>query len=237
MGITEWLLASLVVVLGAVIQGVSGVGGGFIMVPLLAFIDLRLLPGALIFSSLSISGLMTWFGRGDIRHSETSIMLIAIVPGAALGSWLLSVIQSEQLGLFFGAMILLGVLVTAFGVRLQPNLLNSVIAGSIAGAMGASSGIGAPIIALLYQHRSGPELRATLAYMYTIASLCILLVLAAFNQFGIAEIRLGLLLVPGMLAGLLISKRITGGVDRGSTRVVVLVIATISALSLIVSRI
>jgi uncharacterized membrane protein YfcA len=236
-GITEWLLASLVVVLGAVIQGVSGVGGGFIMVPLLALIDIRLLPGALIFSSLSISGLMAWSGRVDIQHRETNIVLLAIVPGAALGSWLLSIIHTEQLGIFFGTMILLGVIVTARGVRLRPNMFNSVIAGSIAGAMGASSGIGAPIIALLYQHRSGPELRATLAYMYTIASTSILLALAAFGQFGMDELWLGLLLVPGMLAGLWISRLFTASVDRGSTRVVVLVIATISALSLIISSI
>jgi uncharacterized membrane protein YfcA len=236
-GITQWLLASLVVVLGAVIQGVSGVGGGFIMVPLLALIDLRLLPGALIFSSLSISGLMAWSGRRDIQHRETNIVLLSIIPGAALGSWLLSIIQSDQLGVLFGTMILVGVIVTALGVRLKPNMFNSVIAGSMAGAMGASSGIGAPIIALLYQHRSGPELRATLAYMYTIASTIILLALAAFDQFGAAELWLGLLLMPGMLTGLWISRLFTGRVDRGSSRIVVLVVATISALSLIISSI
>ena len=42
---TDLLLAVLVVVLGSIIQGVSGVGGGFIMVPLLAMINMKYLPG------------------------------------------------------------------------------------------------------------------------------------------------------------------------------------------------
>ena len=236
MGISEWLLATLVVILGAGVQGISGVGGGFIMVPLLAMIDLRLLPGSLIFASLSISGLMAWFEHSHIKFRDTNIVLIAIAPGAALGAWLLSIVTTDQLGLLFGAMILIGVLITALGVRLQPNILNGTIAGCAAGAMGAASGIGAPIVALLYQHRSGPELRATLAYLYTVASTLILLALAFFGEFGLEEIRLGVLLMPGFMIGLFLSRRLTTRVDHGGTRAVVLVVATISALSLIVSN-
>ncbi len=235
MGIGEWLLASLVVVLGALVQGVSGVGGGFIMVPLLAMIDLRLLPGALIFASLSISGLMAWFERSHIKYRDTNIVLAAIMPGAALGAWLLSIVRTDQLGILFGTMILLGVLITALGVRLQPNMLNGTIAGFGAGTMGAASGIGAPVVALLYQHRSGPELRATLAYLYTVASTMILLALAYFGEFAAVEIELGAMLVPGFMLGLFVSRRLTTRVDRGGSRVVVLVVATISALSLIIS--
>jgi uncharacterized membrane protein YfcA len=234
-GLIDWLLASLVIALGALVQGLSGVGGGFLMVPLLALIDLRLLPGALIFASLSISGMMAWIERSHISYRETYLVLIAILPGAAVGAWLLSAIRTEQLGIFFGAMILFGVAITALGVRLKPNFVNSAIAGSLAGAMGAASGIGAPVLALLYQHRSGPELRATLAFMYTIASLTILVALGAFGQFGLLQMGLGLLLMPGFLTGLYISRQFTRDIDRGKSRLVVLVVAAISALSLIIA--
>ncbi|MEC9375198.1 MAG: sulfite exporter TauE/SafE family protein [Pseudomonadota bacterium] len=237
MSIIDWIIASIIVFLGAFIQGVSGVGGGFIMVPLLAFIDLRFLPGALIFSSLSISLIMAWLGRKEIKYRETNVVLISIIPGAAVGAWLLSIIQNEKLGLFFGVMILLGVLISSLGVRLKPNFFNSVISGSIAGAMGASSGIGAPIIALLFQNYSGPELRATLAYLYTIAGSLILVVLSGFNQFGIFQMQLGVFLVPGMLIGLFVSRRLTSAIDRGKTRILVLIFAAIPAISLIITSI
>ena len=234
-GVEELLLATLVVASGGLIQGISGVGSGFIMVPLLAIIDFRFLPGALIFGSLSISGLMAWLGRQHIQFKDTPIVLIAIVPGALVGSWLLSIVATDQLGLFFGIMIVLAVAITAFGVRLLPNLLNSTVAGLVAGAMGASSGIGAPIIALLYQHQGGPALRSTLAYLYTIASMLIVLALAVFDQFGLEQIALGCMLFPGLLLGLFLSRNLALRVDQGLTRVLVLVVATISALSLIVS--
>ena len=229
------MLATVAVVLGAVVQGASGIGGGFIMVPLLAMIDIRLLPGALIFSSLSISGLMAWTDHREILYRETNIVLLAVIPGAALGAWLLSIVSGDFLGVLFGVMILLGVLITALGAQLKLNVFNSIIAGGVAGTMGAASGFGAPVVALLYQHCSGPELRGTLAYLYTIASIFILLALAWFNQFGVEQMQLGLSLVPGMLLGLFISKRLTKRIDRGNTRLVVLVVAAISALSLIIS--
>ncbi len=234
-GVDELLLATLVVASGGLIQGISGVGSGFIMVPLLAIIDFRFLPGALIFGSLSISGLMAWLDRQHIQFKDTPVVLIAIVPGALVGSWLLSIVATDQLGLFFGAMILLAVVITAFGVRLLPNLLNSTVAGLVAGAMGASSGIGAPIIALLYQHQAGPALRSTLAYLYTIASTLIVFALAVFGQFGLEQVALGCMLFPGFLLGLFLSRNFVLRVDQGLTRVLVLVVASISALSLIVS--
>jgi uncharacterized membrane protein YfcA len=233
MELADWLLASLVIIFGAVVQGLSGVGSGFIMVPLLALIDLRLLPGALIFGSLSISGSMAWIERSHINVRETYLVLLAIVPGSVIGSWLLSVIRAEQLGIFFGIMILLGVAISVVGVRLSPGPWHSAIAGTVAGAMGAASGIGAPVVALLYQHRSGPELRATLAFLYTIASTIILIALAAFGQFGLTQLGLGLLLFPGYLTGLYISRQFTAQVDHGNARIVVLVVAVVSALSLI----
>ena len=234
-GVDELLLATLVVASGGLIQGISGVGSGFIMVPLLAIIDFRFLPGALIFGSLSISGLMAWLDRSHIQFKDTPIVLIAIVPGALVGSWLLSIVATDQLGLFFGAMILLAVVITAFGVRLLPNLLNSSVAGFVAGTMGASSGIGAPIIALLYQHQAGPALRSTLAYLYTIASTLIVFALAVFGQFSLEQVALGCMLFPGFLLGFFLSRNFVLRVDQGLTRVIVLVVASISALSLIVS--
>ena len=73
----DLLLAVLAVVFGSIIQGVSGVGGGFIMVPLLAMIDIAYLPGPLIFGSLSISGLMAWRERDHIDYRATGFILIA----------------------------------------------------------------------------------------------------------------------------------------------------------------
>jgi uncharacterized membrane protein YfcA len=227
------LLANLAIAFGSIIQGVSGVGGGFIMVPLLAMIDMSLLPGAFIFGTLSLSTLMAWRERAHIEFAHTGMILLAIIPGAALGAWLVSKVAADNLGIVFGSMILFAVAVSAAGIHMRLNRLSAVISGLTAGAMGASSGIGAPVVAVLYQRESGPRVRATLAYIYTVASVLILVALAAFGRFGWHDVQEGFLLVPGFMFGYICSRPLALHFDHGATRYIVLGVSAAAALILI----
>lgn len=231
---SELLLAVIAVTLASVVQGVSGVGGGFIAVPLLAMIDVRLLPGPLIFGSLAISGVMAWHERAAIDYHNVGPILLATLPGAAVGAWLLTGLDPDRLGLAFGSVILLAAAVTVSGVRLPLNRFSGALAGAAAGAMAAVSGMGAPMLAILYQHESGPRVRATLALLYTGATVLILIALASFDRFGLGEAVAGLLLVPGYLVGYALSRLLTARVDRGATRVVVLAVSVAAAVALII---
>jgi uncharacterized membrane protein YfcA len=228
-------LAVMAVALGSIIQGVSGVGGGFIMVPLLAMINMKYLPGPLIFGSLSISGLMAWRERAHIDFRATHLILLAIIPGALAGAWLVSRIDADHLGIVFGSMILFAVFISALGVHFPLNRITATVSGFVAGTMGASSGIGAPVIAVLYQREAGPMVRSTLAYVYTIASVLIVLALAVFGRFALAEAQSGLLLVPGFMFGYLCSRPLALHFDRGATRYIVLGVSAAAAAVLLIS--
>ena len=233
MNITELLLATLAVVAGSVVQVISGVGGGFIVVPVLAMIDLNLVPGPQIFASLSLSTLMA---VRDFRHIDWQHLpatLIGLFPGALLGAWVLSVIAFDQLGIVFGVVVLLGIVITTFGPRLTLNRASALIVGGISGLMGASTGIGAPPLALMYQYASGAQLRATLGALYTCASLMILTILFAFGEFGAFEVRTGLQLVPGFVLGYFIANRFTPGMNERRTRLAVLIVSATAATLLI----
>jgi uncharacterized membrane protein YfcA len=228
-------LAVLAVALGSIIQGVSGVGGGFIMVPLLAMINMKYLPGPLIFGSLSISGLMAWRERAHIDFRATHFIVMAVIPGAALGAWLVSQVEPDHLGIVFGSMILFAVLISAFGVHFPLNRISATVSGFVAGTMGASSGIGAPVIAVLYQRQSGPMVRSTLAYVYTLASVLIVLALAVFGRFSATDAQSGLLLVPGFMLGYLCSRPLALHFDHGATRYIVLGVSAAAAAVLLIS--
>lgn len=228
-------LAVLAVALGSIIQGVSGVGGGFIMVPLLAMINMKYLPGPLIFGSLSISGVMAWRERAHIDFRATHFIVMAIVPGAALGAWLVSQVDPDRLGIVFGSMILFAVFISALGVHFPLNRITATVSGFVAGAMGASSGIGAPVIAVLYQRQAGPMVRSTLAYVYTIASVLIVIALAAFGRFSLVDAQSGLLLVPGFMLGYLGSRPLALHFDHGATRYIVLGVSAVAATVLLIS--
>jgi len=230
----ELLAATLAITLGSVVQAASGVGAGFLIVPLLAWINLSLVPAPMIFASLALSGLMAWRERGDIDREHLTPVFIGLVPGSALGAWIISTLPAEQLGLVFAVVILLAIALTVIGLDIPLNKTSAIIAGSVSGAMGASTGIGAPVLALLFQHASGPRVRATLALIYSFASVLILAVLALFGRFGTAEASAGALMMPGFLAGYWIANRLRHRLDQGATRPAVLVVSAAASIALLV---
>jgi uncharacterized membrane protein YfcA len=184
---------------------------------------------------LSISGLMAWRERAHIDFRATSFILVATIPGSALGAWLLSRVGHDQLGIVFGSMILFAVLISALGVHFPLTRITALVSGFTAGAMGASSGIGAPVVAVLYQREAGPKVRSTLAFIYTFASIMIVLALAVFGRFSVDEARMGLLLVPGFMFGYICSRPLALYFDHGATRYIVLAVSAAAAAVLLIS--
>lgn len=234
MSYLDFAAATLTIVFGSIVQAASGVGAGFLMVPMLAIIDLSLVPGPLIFGSLALSSVMTWRERGAIDRANLAPMIAGLVPGGVLGAWILSVVPAAQLGVVFALVILAAIALTIAGPDVQPSRRAALVAGMVAGTMGASSGIGAPVVAILYQHASGPQVRATLALIYTIASLLILVALAAFGRFGPAEALAGAGMMPGFLVGYWVANRLRSRLDMVATRPVVLGVSAAAALTLLI---
>ena len=88
---------------------------------------------------------------------------------------------------------------------------------------------------LLYQRESGPRIRSTLAYIYTMATLLILVALAAVGRFTLADVQAGLLLVPGFIFGFICSRPLALRFDHGATRYIVLGVSAAAAVLLIVT--
>jgi uncharacterized membrane protein YfcA len=130
-------------------------------------------------------------------------------------------------------LVLVAVVVSAAMPRLERSIPVAVGVGVSSGFMGAISGIGAPILALLYQHEQPRVLRATLGFIFFLSSIAILLCLHFAGRFGWQETWLGLALVPGYVLGFLVAPPIARLLDRGNSRFAVLFISTLSAIVLI----
>jgi len=233
----EWLdffYAALAIFAGSVLQTLTGVGTGFLVVPVIALIDIALLPGPMVMASMSLSGLMAYRGRASIDYNNVGAILCGIVPGGIVGALVLRGVNLEQLGLVFGVVILLGVILTALSLRVPLTRTSGLLAGMAAGAMGASTGIGAPVLAILYQRASGPIIRATLALLYTTASALILVILILFGQFDLDRAIAAVWLMPGFVIGYLASQHLTTRLDQAGIRWLVLGMAAFAALALMV---
>lgn len=237
MDIANLLLAAAAIVAGSVVQRVSGVGGGFITVPLVAMIDVSFLPGPLVLATIALSTLMAWreWSHADLR--SIPIILAGFVPGSVVGAWILTTVPPAQLGLVFGVAILLAVVISGAGLHPRLNRWTASAAGFVSGAMGTSTAIGGPPLAILYQRRPGPELRATLAVLYTLCSLFIVLMLAAIGRFDSNDLIVGLWLTPGFFAGYLLGGPLVRRLGGGSLSTVVLLVSAVAAVALIVKSI
>ena len=172
---TSMLAANIAVMLGAILQASTGLGAGLIIVPLLALVSLVFVPGPLVLASMVLSGLMAYQGRREIDVRGLPWLLAFLFAGVVLGALSIAAIPAKRAGVAFGVLVLIAVAVSAAMPRLERNL--PVVAGSgvLSGFMGAISGIGAPILALLYQHEKPGVLRSTLGFIFFVSSIAILI--------------------------------------------------------------
>ena len=103
--------------------------------------------------------------------------------------------------------------------------------------MGTMAAVGGPPIALLLQHSPGPQLRGTLSGFFVLGASVSLLALIVIGRFGLPELWLALLLLPGILLGFWASVHAARIMDRGHTRSAVLVLSGAAAVAVIVRQV
>lgn len=224
-----FILAMLFVCTGSLLQASTGLGAGLIIVPLLGLISYELIPGPMIFASLALSASMAIYGREEIEFSSIRPVLIGVLVGTAIAASYIAVLPFEKLGLVFGLFILIAVALSIKSPKFSLTFNSSLLAGTLSGFMGTSAGVGAPVLALLYQHHTGSVLRATLAFLYFVSSLLMLGFLHFAGRFGGDEVISGLLLMPGFVIGYYLSPVLAKKIDKGLARPAVLIISSLSA--------
>ncbi|WP_455211846.1 TSUP family transporter [Kaarinaea lacus] len=227
----------LVIFIGSIVQAATGLGAGLLIVPFLALINIEFIPGPVIFASLALSYLMAYRGRKNISTQQLSVVFIGLVAGMITGAVILAGTSLDHLGIIFGFCILGAVLIIALMNHYHFTSAHKLIAGAIAGFMGTTAAIGAPVLALLYQFEDGKVIRATLGLIYFISSVLMLLFLHLAGHFGYEDVILGIYLIPGFVLGYLFADKAAQFVDRGYARPAVLVISAVSACALIIKNI
>ena len=97
--------------------------------------------------------------------------------------------------------------------------------------MGTAGGIGGPPLALVYQERSGPEVRSILAVAFLVGPGISLATLFFVGRLEWEHLLLALQLLAGLLLGLLGTRWIAPLLDRWWLRPAVLVFAADSGLA------
>jgi len=100
--------------------------------------------------------------------------------------------------------------------------------------MGAIAAVGGQILALLFQNHPLESIKSTLAFLYTIFTIAMLVLFYLFGEFSYGQMISGLYMMPGFILGFIIAPRFIHYFNPKYTKPVVLGMATFGALMLII---
>ncbi len=227
------MVLALVLVVGAAVQALVGLGLGLVAAPVVTILDPALMPELMLVLAALLPLLTLIRSHHDIDWGGLAWVLPARLPGTALGVAFLTLFSARHLGVAVASMVLLavGLSLTPRAVPVRPLTLS--VAGLLSGVAGTVTSIGGPPVALLYQHRPPAQIRSTLAVMFTLGALMSLVGIWLGGGFEVRLLLLGLLLTPCLAVGALLGAGLHGLVPDRGVRMGVLLVCTASALFLL----
>jgi uncharacterized membrane protein YfcA len=211
----------------------TGVTAGIIIVPFLAMISYTLIPVPIAFASLALTVMMAYKGRKSIDTKNMLQISIGMLLGILLSIFILKNIKFEHMGIIFGIFILISVVIS---IKVKSFILNKSInysGGLIAGIMGSMAAVGGQILALLFQNHPLESLKATLAFLYTLFSITMLIMFYIFGEFSYTQFISGIYMMPGFIIGFLIAPIFSKYFNPKHSKTVVLFMAVLGAVILI----
>ena len=219
---------------GALVQGSIGFGLNLIVAPTIAVFVPEALPAAAIILALPMTLGSAWREFTHIDRSAILWTTLGRLPGIAVGLWIVIRLDAEALATATGAMVLFAVVMSVSSPRIPITPATQAAAGWLGGVMGTSSSIGGPPLALLYQHSPGPVVRSTLGAAFLVGTGFSFGALLVAGEVGALHWRIGLALVPAVLAGLFASRAFHGWLDRGWLRPCVLALCGLAGAAVVV---
>ena len=228
------LIRRLLLLVGACLQGVSGLGFAMFAAPLAAMWFPELVPGPLLVLSCPLALMGGLRDRADIQWNLASVAVAGRLGGTVLAAACLVLLPVKTLSLMFALLILTGVSLSLTGWRVMPSRRNMAVAGVASGMMGTITSAGAPPFAIAMQHLPANRLRGTLGAVFFIGAALSLVALAMVGRMGAPELWLSALLMPWMVAGFVLSGRIKFLMRQQSLRPMLLGLAAFGALGILV---
>lgn len=230
-----WHLCALGAALfvGAAVQGVAGLGVGLLTAPVAGLIEPSLLPGVPLWFA-AVYPLLTL--GGETRHIDWRGLAWAMpwrVPGTAVGVAVVAYASDRSIGVVVGTMVLLSVVLSVRTVRVRISRPSLSVAGFVSGITGTATSIGGPPLALLYQRRAGPELRATMGVYFVFGATVSLAGLGLSGDLHLRDFWIALALAPMLVCGFVLSRVLRAKVPAAQVRTAMLTVCAASSVALI----
>ena len=233
MSVAGFSAIAIAILLASCLQASIGFGMGMLAAPIVTIVDPSLVPGTLIMLAAAVTLAVTVRERASIDFAGTGWALVGRVPGTVAGGLLLLAIPERALAILIACVVLAGVALTGFGWMPAPRPRNLMLAGATSGVLGTATSIGGPPMALVWQRNSGPQLRGTMSGFFLVGSMMSIGVLAATGAVHAHTIRMCALLIPAIVGGYLLSRRVNGWLNPARQRWTAIAMSLAGATALI----
>lgn len=230
LSLPAYLGMGLMVLVGAALQGIGGLGYAMFCAPLAALYFPQLVPGPLLAVGAPLALLAYLREREALDGRVAAAALGGRVAGTVLAAWILALFDADGLAVFFALSILAAVALSLGGWKVAPTPGNLSVAGLFSGVMGTITSAGGPPFAIAMQQLPPPRIRATLGVVFFIGTLASLAALTWVGQMGAPQWFYSLALMPWMMAGFSVSSALSRHVSRSLIRRGLLGTALVSAL-------
>jgi uncharacterized protein len=221
------------VAIGAVIQGSIGFGYALVAVPALVLILPWSVPVTPLLLALPMTVLMSAREWHSIDFGGFFLITAGRLLGTVAGVALLVFVPSGSLSTLVGLLILAAALASflrpAFEVRNSTRLTGGIASGVV----GTVAALGGTPLALVYQDRSGAELRSTLSISFVVGIVMSLVGLGLAGKVEGRHLVLVVELLPGLLLGLWASRWVVKRLDERWLRPAVLAFAAVAGLVIV----
>lgn len=221
---------AVAVAVGAVIQGSIGFGYALVAVPAMVLLLPWAVPVTPLFLALPMTLLMSAREWRSIDLGGFALITAGRLLGTVAGVALLVLAPKGYLSMLTGLLILAAALGSFLRPAFEVNDGTRLAGGVASGVVGTVAALGGTPLALVYQGRSGAELRSTLAISFVVGIAMSLVGLALAGKVEGRHLVLALELLPGLLVGLLISRWVVRRLDERWLRPAVLVFAAAAGL-------
>jgi hypothetical protein len=234
LGFASYLQMSAVVLVGACLQGVGGIGFAMFSAPIAGLFFPSLAPAPLLVLGGLVSLLCAVRERAHIEWPIAGYGILGRFAGSAVAVAIVAIASVRYFSICYGLMLLVAVLLTLRGWKVEPSRRNTFLAGIMSGVMGTITSAGAPPFAILTRRLQPPQIRATVGYILAVGAAVSLLMLAAAGLFDLVQLGLSSSLIPWVFLGFFLSNRIGRCVSASSVRHLLLALSGLGALGILV---
>ena len=238
LGLGTWLFCACAILIGTVVQRLAGQGLGMIATPMVALVAPQFLPAGILLMGLVVGLSAASVDRSAVARHELPAGFLGRGLGAVVAAWLaVLLVDTGGFAILIALMVYLAVVLSLLGVRVEIRPVSLFLAGLTGGIMGTLTAVGAPPMALLYQHEEAKRSAAMQNTFFAFGMVVSLASLAVAGLIGWRHLVFAASVLPVLVAGLLVANPLAKRSAKARIRPVALTLATIAATVLLYKQI